>query len=191
MLNLEKEIQDVVLTVQGIHLMSYANQIVEGFLDKIQDVGLIATQNLLMNNAHSIVKIIKQIQDAKISARTILVILSAKEWSCLGNQGQLIQVLLPQRQQKDLHSARRHQEQDGKNQYQLRQKELKSIMIITTGITTIITEDLPVTMRFIVFIMILVMAEETGMEKRGLAEALILMTNKFIKQKIRREVRAW
>jgi hypothetical protein len=144
-----------------------------------------------MNNAHSIVKIIKQIQDAKISARTILMILSAKEWSCLVNQGQLIQVLLPQRQQKDLHSARRHQEQDGKNQYQLRQKELKSIMIITTGITTIITEDLPVTMRFIVFIMILVMAEETGMEKRGLEEALILMTNKFIKQKIRREVRAW
>jgi hypothetical protein len=111
------EIPDVDPTVQGIHLMSYANQIVEGFLDKIQDVGLIATLNLLMKNAHPIVKIIKVIQDVKIFVKRIPVTQRVKALSCLDSQGLLIkvrQLQLPQQQQQDGH---KHQELADKNPF--------------------------------------------------------------------------
>merc|ERR1711892_960323 len=135
-----------VLTVQGIHLMSYANQIVEGFLDKIQDVGLIAMPNLLMNNAHPIVKIIKLIQDAKIFAKTIQVIQAVKAWSFLDSLGQSNQVQLPQQQleelqeelQEKLQEDHKHQEVEDRNQI-----KKKKIMIITMGMMIIIMEVPP------------------------------------------------
>lgn len=117
MLNSGAEIPDVDPTVQGIHLMSYANQIVEGFLDKIQDVGRIATLNLLMKNAHPIVKIIKVIRDVKIFVKTIPVTQRVRALSCLGSQGLLIkvQLQLPQLRQLRQHDGHKHQELADKN----------------------------------------------------------------------------
>lgn len=142
--------------------MSYANQIVEGFLDKIQDVGRIAMQNLLMNNAHPIVKIIKVIQDAKIFVKTTLVILLVKGWNYLDSLGQLIPVQLPQQQQQN---DQKHPDLEDKNQFNHQPKNQRNIMTIIMDMMIIIMVVLPDTTHFIAFTMILVMVEEVGMEK--------------------------
>ena len=103
--------------------MSSANQIAEGFLDKIQDVGQIAAQNLLMKNAHPIVKIIKAIRDAKIFAKTIQVIQPVKGLSCLDNQALLVRLRQQQQQQKPLPVDRKHPEPGDKSPYSHRRKK--------------------------------------------------------------------
>lgn len=144
--------------------MNYANQIVEGFLDKIQDVGRIAMQNLLMNNAHPIVKIIKVIQDAKIFVKTILVILLVRGLNYLDSLGPLIPVLLlPQQQQQQ--DDQKHQDLEGKNQFNRQPKNQRNIMTIIMDMMIIIMVVLRDTTHFIAFTMILVMVEEAGMVK--------------------------
>lgn len=176
--------------------MSYANQIVEGFLDKIQDVGLIAMLNLLMNNAHPIVKIIKQIQDAKTFVRTIQMIQPVKGWSYLDNLGYLNQAQqLPQQQQQYQEQQQdqedhKHQEQEEKNQLIKSRLKKKEIMITTIMVTMIIITAVPPdTTHFTVSTTTLVMVEEIEMERRELEEALILTKSKFVRQKTQLEVR--
>ena len=146
--------------------MSYANQIVEGFLDKIQDVGLIAMQNLLMNNAHPIVKIIKVIQDAKIFAKTIQVIQLAKGLNYLDSQALLIPAQLPQQlQQQRPHDNRRHRDLEEKNQFNHLLKKKKNIIIIIMNMVIIIMVVLPDTTHFIAFTTTPAMAEGVEMAK--------------------------
>jgi len=149
--------------------MSCANQIVEGFLDKIQDVALIATQILLMKNAHSIVKIIKATQDVKIFVKTTPETRHVRGWSCLDNQDLLIR---PRRQQQQQQQQRDHKHRGlgGKNRYSYRRR-IKRIIIIITTMGIIITEVRPDITHSTAFTTTQVMAEETEMAKSELEEA--------------------
>jgi len=148
--------------------MSSANQIVEGFLDRIQDVGRIATQILLMKNAHPIVKIIKAIQDVKIFVKTTPGTQHVRELSYLDNQDLSIRRQQQQQQQQGEH---KHRELEDKNQYNHRNRLKKIIIIIIMTTEIIITEVRPDITHSTAFTTTQAMAEETEMVKRELEEA--------------------
>ena len=152
--------------------MSCANQIVEGFLDKIQDVALIATQILLMKNAHSIVKIIKATQDVKIFVKTTPETRHVRGWSCLDNQDLLIRPRQQQQQQQQQQRDHKHRELGGKNRYSYRRRIKRIIIIIIiTTMGIIITEVRLDITHSTAFTTTQVMAEETEMVKSELEEA--------------------
>jgi hypothetical protein len=147
--------------------MSSANQIVEGFLDRIQDVGRIATQILLMKNAHPIVKIIKATQDVKIFVKTTPGTQHVRELNYLDNQDLSIR----RQQQQQQRGEHKHREREDKNQYNHRNRLKKIIIIIITTTEIIITEVRPDITHSTAFTTTKAMAEETEMVRRELEEA--------------------
>lgn len=145
--------------------MRAANQIVEGFLDRIQDVGPIATQILLMKNAHPIVKIIKVIQDVKIFVKTTPGTQHVRELSYLDNQDLSIR-----RQQQQQQEEHKHRELEDKNQYNHRSRLKKIIIIIITTTEIIIMEVRPDITHSTASTTTRAMAEETEMVRRELEE---------------------